>query len=95
LCPADPGPIGRRSFLHVTPAPEDQGPSLLGQHGQLLGGAGFANSRLAGKHDQPSPARQGMIQGCGKLGHLPLAANKHMANVPSGLGFYHATTTGS
>ena len=68
---------------------------LFGVDRKLLRNACFANSRLAGKRDQPSPARQGIIQGRSKLGHLPLAANKHMANVPSGLGFNHATTTGS
>ena len=68
---------------------------LFGVDRKLLRNARFANSRLAGKLDDSALAGHRIIEGCGKLGHLPLAANKHMANVPSGLGFYHATTTGS
>ena len=30
-----------------------------------------------------------------ELGHLSLAADEHIAIVASGLGFYHATTTGN
>ena len=95
MCPADPGPVGWRAFFLVAPAPQHQGPSLLGQHGQLLGGAGFADTWLASKHYYAALAGNGIIQGRSQLGHLPLTANKHMSNVAGGLGFYHATTTGS
>jgi len=58
--------------------------------GQFASGTGLADARLPGKHDDAALAGNGVIQGPGKLGHLPLAANEDVGNVTSGLGFYHA-----
>ena len=60
-----------------------------------MGDAGLADTGLASKHDYPPVAGQGIGKGESELRHLTLAANEYMANVASGLGFYHATTIGS
>ena len=68
---------------------------MFGQYTQLFGGPRLADARLTGQHDQPTLPGHGFRQVRFQFGQFGLAANKHMANVPSGLGFYHATTTGS
>ena len=75
----DPGPVGRRSFFFVAPAPKDLGALLFSEGCQLLGRAGLADARLSGQHHQPALAGQGIIQGRSERLHLPLAAYEYVA----------------
>ncbi len=59
--------------------PEDLGALLFSKHGQLLGGAGLADARLAHQHHQPSVTGNGVVQGNRKLAHFPLAADENVA----------------
>ena len=52
---------------------------LFGVDRKLLRNACFANSRLAGKHDDSALAGHRIIEGCGKLGHLLTAADETTA----------------
>ena len=64
--------------LHSS-APEDPHALAFDGPSQLLGDAGLADARLAGKNDHAAMTGKGIIQGCRKLDHFTMAANEDTA----------------
>ncbi len=71
-----PGPVGRRAFVVVAPAPEHVGAALLGARRCLAGQAGLARAVVPADHDHGAATLTGGLAELAQPGELRLPPDK-------------------
>jgi hypothetical protein len=77
-----PGPVGGGSFALVAAAPQNLCAAKPGVGGELLGGAGLPDPRLADQHENPAAPRERVVEGAAKVPQLLVASHEDTRRQP-------------